>query len=38
MLSNLSNLFSDEGVGLRAKVIGIYALLIGANVAAGSGL
>ena len=34
MLSNLSNLFSDEGVGLRAKVIGIYALLIGANVAA----
>jgi high-affinity nickel-transport protein len=30
---SLSNLFSDEAFGLRARVIGIYALLIGANVA-----
>ena len=34
MPESLSNLFSDEAVGLRARVIGIYALLIGANVAA----
>ena len=34
MLNSPSNLFSDEGVGLRAKIIGIYALLIGANIAA----
>ena len=33
MPESLSNLFSDEAVGLRARVIGIYALLIGANVA-----
>ncbi len=30
----LSSLFSDDGVNLRAKVIGIYILLIGANIAA----
>ena len=34
MPNSLSNLFSDEAVGLRARVIGIYVLLIGANVAA----
>ncbi len=34
MPDSLSNLFSDEAVGLRARVIGIYVLLIGANVAA----
>jgi nickel/cobalt transporter (NiCoT) family protein len=34
MFNGLSNLFSDEGVGVRARVIGIYALLIGANIAA----
>jgi nickel/cobalt transporter (NiCoT) family protein len=34
MLNSLSNLFGDEAVGLRARVIGIYVLLIGANVAA----
>src|SRR5271163_3501202 len=30
----LSSLFSDEGDNLRAKVIGIYVLLIAANIAA----
>ena len=30
----LSSLFSDEGVDLRAKVVGMYVLLIGANIAA----
>jgi len=34
MPRNPSSLFSDEGDALRAKVIGVYALLIGANVAA----
>src|SRR6516162_4034002 len=34
MLNSLPNPFSDEGVGLRAKIIGIYVLLIGANIAA----
>ena len=34
MPKSLSNLFSDEAVDLRARVIGIYVLLIGANVAA----
>jgi high-affinity nickel-transport protein len=34
MAKGLSNLFSDESVHLRAKVIGIYILLIGANIAA----
>ena len=34
MHNGLSSLFSDEGTNLRAKVIGIYILLIGANVAA----
>ena len=34
MPNSLSNLFSDEAVDLRARVIGIYVLLIGANVAA----
>jgi nickel/cobalt transporter (NiCoT) family protein len=34
MLNSLSNLFSDEAVGLRARVIGVYVLLVGANVAA----
>jgi nickel/cobalt transporter (NiCoT) family protein len=34
MLDSLSNLLSDEGVGLRARVIDIYVLLIGANIAA----
>jgi nickel/cobalt transporter (NiCoT) family protein len=29
-----SSLFSDDGSNLRAKVIGIYILLIGANIAA----
>jgi high-affinity nickel permease len=29
-----SSLFSDAGVNLRAKVIGMYVLLIGANIAA----
>jgi high-affinity nickel-transport protein len=30
----VSNLFSDEVVGLRARVIGIYVLLVGANIVA----
>jgi nickel/cobalt transporter (NiCoT) family protein len=34
MLNSLSNFFSHEGVGLRAKIIGIYVLLIGGNIAA----
>ena len=34
MGKGLSNLFSDESVNLRPKVIGIYALLIGANIVA----
>ena len=34
MHNGLSSLFSDDGTNLRAKVIGIYLLLIGANVAA----
>jgi len=34
MRDRLSSLFGDEGTNLRAKVIGIYILLIGANVAA----
>jgi high-affinity nickel-transport protein len=34
MHNGLSKLFSDEGANLRAKLIGIYILLIGANVAA----
>ena len=34
MTNVLSNLFSDQGGNLKEKVIGIYMLLIGANVAA----
>jgi nickel/cobalt transporter (NiCoT) family protein len=34
MSNVLSSLFSDEGVNLRAKMLGIYVLLIGANIAA----
>src|SRR5271169_6494303 len=34
MSNRLSSLFSDEGTNLRAKVIGIYVLLIAANIAA----
>jgi high-affinity nickel-transport protein len=34
MLNGLSSLFSDEGLNLRAKVISIYILLIGANIGA----
>src|SRR5271155_118397 len=34
MSNVLSGLFNDEGGNLRAKVIGIYVLLIGANIAA----
>src|SRR5271170_4350474 len=34
MSNGLSSLSSDEGVDLRAKVIGMYVLLIGANIAA----
>jgi nickel/cobalt transporter (NiCoT) family protein len=34
MSNVLSSLFSDEGVNLRAKAIGIYVLLIAANIAA----
>jgi high-affinity nickel-transport protein len=34
MSNRLSSLFSDDGSNLRAKVIGIYILLIGANIAA----
>jgi nickel/cobalt transporter (NiCoT) family protein len=34
MLNSLSNLFNDRSVDLRARVIGVYVLLIGANVAA----
>ena len=34
MRSALASLFSDQGDNLRGKVIGVYALLIGANVAA----
>ena len=34
MHNGLSSFFSDEGTNPRAKVIGIYILLIGANVAA----
>jgi high-affinity nickel-transport protein len=30
----LSNLFSDGAVDLRARIIGIYVLLVGANIAA----
>ena len=34
MSNVLSSLFSDEGGNLRAKVIGMYVLLIAANIAA----
>jgi nickel/cobalt transporter (NiCoT) family protein len=34
MGKGLSNVFSDESVNLRPKVIGIYTLLIGANIVA----
>ena len=34
MSNILSSLFSDEGGNLRARVLGIYVLLIGANIAA----
>src|SRR6516225_2030263 len=34
MHNRLSSLFSDEDTNLRAKVIGIYILLSGANIAA----
>ena len=34
MSSILSSLFNDEGGNLRAKAIGVYVLLIGANIAA----
>src|SRR3984957_20429137 len=34
MGKGLSNLFSDESVNLRPKAIGIYTLLIGANIVA----
>jgi nickel/cobalt transporter (NiCoT) family protein len=34
MLNRLSNLFTDEGGSLRPRIIGIYLLLIGANIAA----
>jgi nickel/cobalt transporter (NiCoT) family protein len=34
MRNIVSNLFSDEAVGLRARVIGIYVLLVGANIVA----
>src|SRR5271167_1664935 len=34
MGNDLSGLFSDEGGNLRAKVIGMYVLLIAANIAA----
>jgi nickel/cobalt transporter (NiCoT) family protein len=34
MSSILSGLFNDEGGNLRAKAIGLYVLLIGANIAA----
>jgi nickel/cobalt transporter (NiCoT) family protein len=34
MRNSVSNLFSDEAVGLRARVIGISVLLVGANIAA----
>jgi high-affinity nickel-transport protein len=34
MSNVLSNLFNDEGTNLRAKVIGVYVLLIAANIAA----
>jgi nickel/cobalt transporter (NiCoT) family protein len=34
MSSILSGLFNDEGGNLRAKAIGVYVLLIGANIAA----
>jgi high-affinity nickel-transport protein len=34
MHNRLSGLFSDEDTNLRAKVIGIYILLIGANIGA----
>jgi high-affinity nickel-transport protein len=34
MRNIVSNLFSDEVVGLRARVIGIYVLLVGANIVA----
>ena len=34
MHNGLSSPFSDEGTNLRAKLIGIYILLIAANVAA----
>ena len=32
--TSVSKLFSDDGASLRARIIGIYVLLIGANVAA----
>jgi nickel/cobalt transporter (NiCoT) family protein len=34
MLNSVSNLFSDEAAGLRARVIGASVLLVGANIAA----
>jgi nickel/cobalt transporter (NiCoT) family protein len=34
MSNGLTNLFSDQGDNLGGKVIGVYALLIGANLAA----
>jgi nickel/cobalt transporter (NiCoT) family protein len=34
MRNRVSNLFSDEAVGLRGKVVGISVLLVGANIAA----
>jgi nickel/cobalt transporter (NiCoT) family protein len=34
MRNSVSNLFSDEAVGLRGKVVGISVLLVGANIAA----
>ena len=34
MLNSLSNLFGDEAVGLRARIVGVCLLLIGANIAA----
>ncbi len=34
MSNGLSSLFSDENVNVRAKVIGLYTLLVAANIAA----
>lgn len=34
MIASVSTLFNDTGKNLRSKVIGIYALLFGANIAA----